>query len=262
MTPLIDIGANLTHESFQPDLNHVLQRASDAEIRYMIVTAASISSSEQALELAERYPQLYATVGIHPHEAKHFTDKSLNVLASLAKHPKTCALGECGLDFNRDFSPHPSQEKCLSAQLELACTLKMPVFMHERDAHARFIKLLDRYRSDLRNIVVHCFTGTEPELRNYLAMDCHIGITGWICDERRGEHLKPLIPLIPPSRLMLETDCPYLLPRDLQLKPKSRRNEPAYLSHILKTVARAANKTPAQLAKETTATAKQFFNLP
>lgn len=257
---LIDIGANLTHESFASDLDAVVERANNAGVKRLIVTGANTKSSEHAVSLASQYTSFFSTTGIHPHDAKTFTDKQLNLLHQLAQKDKVVALGECGLDFNRDYSPRPIQEKCFTAQLELACTLKMPVFMHERDAHTHFIKILDRYRADLADIVIHCFTGNETQLRNYLALDCHIGITGWICDERRGQHLKSLIPLIPANRLMLETDCPYLLPRDLKLK--TRRNEPAYLPHILRTVAIAGQKTEIQVAKETTATAAYFFRLP
>lgn len=258
---LIDIGANLTHESFVADLDDVLHRAKDAGVTKLIITGASLDGSEQAAQLSERYSQLFSTAGIHPHEAKTFTDKQLDLICCLTKQKTVVALGECGLDFNRDFSPRSIQEKCFIAQLELACELKMPVFMHERDAHTRFLKILDHYRAELDEIVVHCFTGNESELRNYLALDCHIGITGWICDERRGLHLQPLINLIPSNRLMLETDCPYLLPRDLKPKPKNRRNEPAYLTHILQTIATLTNKTAEQLAQETTETAIRFFRL-
>lgn len=258
---LIDIGANLTHESFVADLDDVLHRAEDAGVTKLIVTGASVGGSEQAAQLSERYPQLFSTAGIHPHEAKTFTDKNLDLIYCLTKQKTVVALGECGLDFNRDFSPRPIQEKCFIAQLELACELKMPVFMHERDAHTRFLKILDHHRAELNEIVVHCFTGNESELRNYLALDCHIGITGWVCDERRGLHLRSLINLIPSDRLMLETDCPYLLPRDLKPKPKNRRNEPAYLTHILQTIATLTNKTAEQLAQETTETAIRFFRL-
>ena len=172
------------------------------------------------------------------------------------------ALGECGLDFNRNYSPHPDQERWFVAQLELACELGKPLFVHSRDAHPRLAEILRRYRNRLSRVVVHCFTGQADELRAYLELDCHIGITGWICDERRGRHLLALVREIPAGRLLLETDAPYLTPRDLRPQPHARRNEPAFLPHIAATVARALGKPLDQLARETSANARAFFGLP
>ena len=183
-------------------------------------------------------------------------------MRALAVHSEVVAIGETGLDFNRDFSPRPQQELAFEAQLALAAELNMPVFMHERDAHVRFVQILRAYRDRLPRAVIHCFTGSETELRNYLDLDLHVGVTGWICDERRGEHLRNLVSSIPANRLMLETDAPYLLPRDLSPKPKSRRNEPGYLPHILATVARCRDEHPEDLAASSTATARAFFDLP
>jgi TatD DNase family protein len=258
---LIDIGANLTHESFQHDLTQVLERATAAGVGAIVVTGASQHGSEQALQLAEQHPQLYATAGVHPHEAAHYSDSIHTRLQQLATHPRVLAVGECGLDFYRDLSPRPAQEHCFARQLELACANGKSVFMHERDAHDRFVAILGQYINDLPKTVLHCFTGTESQLQAYLELGCHIGITGWICDERRGHHLREFIGAIPADRLMLETDAPYLLPRDLRPKPATRRNEPCYLPHILATVAAAVGKPPAQVAAETTANAQAFFNI-
>ena len=259
--PLIDIGANLTHESFQHDLDEVLTRAFENGVEQIIVTGASAHGSLRAAELANRYPQLKATAGVHPHEASHYNTETGASLKQLAQDNVVVAMGECGLDFYRDFSPRDIQEKCFAAQLEIACETQKPVFLHERDAHDRFTKILGEYFNDLPRVVVHCFTGTESQLDAYLEMGCYIGITGWICDERRGTHLRDFIGKIPGDRLMLETDSPYLLPRDLKPKPKSRRNEPHYLRHIADTVATITGKPIAQVAKETTKTAKLFFDL-
>jgi TatD DNase family protein len=258
---LIDIGANLTHESFQHDLAEVLERASAAGVAGIVVTGASEHGSIQALQLAQQHPQLYATAGVHPHEAAHYSDSVHKRLQQLAREPRVVAVGECGLDFYRDLSPRPVQEQAFIRQIELACGSGKPVFMHERDAHDRFIDIFARYRKDLPKAVLHCFTGTQSQLQAYLELGCYIGITGWICDERRGHHLREFIGSIPADRLMLETDAPYLLPRDLRPKPPTRRNEPYHLPHILETVAAAVGKTPAQVAAETTATAEEFFNI-
>ncbi|MBA3582478.1 MAG: TatD family hydrolase [Gammaproteobacteria bacterium] len=259
---LIDIGANLTHESFQVDLNEVLTRARAQHVSAFIITGASLPGSQAALALAQQHDDLFATAGLHPHEAQHFSRTTLAQLQELAKDPKVVALGECGLDYNRDFSPRDQQRYAFEAQLELACKLAKPVFLHERDAHDDFAKILERYKKDLVDYVVHCFTGVESQLQTYLELEAYIGITGWICDDRRGHHLHEFIQQVPADRLMIETDAPYLLPRDLKPKPKSRRNEPMHLLHICNTVARLVNKTPLQVANETTATAQHFFRLP
>ena len=171
-------------------------------------------------------------------------------------------MGETGLDFYRDFSPRPDQERAFEAQLEIASRLGLPVFMHERDAHRRFVEILKPVRDRLGPAVIHCFTGDRDDLDTYLDLDLHVGITGWICDERRGLHLRELVGRIPTDRLMLETDSPYLLPRDLRPRPRSRRNEPAHLAHVARAVASATGETVEALAARTTATACAFFGLP
>ncbi len=261
MTVLIDIGANLTHESFHSDLDQVLERAAAQNISEIIVTGASAEGNARALALAQRYPRLHCTAGVHPHEASHYTEAYGTELLRLGRAGEVVAMGECGLDFYRDLSPRPVQEHCFTAQLEIACAIGKPVFLHERDAHDRFVAILEPYLKRLPRVVVHCFTGTRSQLEAYLKLGCYIGITGWICDERRGSGLKDFIGLVPSDRLMLETDAPYLLPRTIKPAPKSRRNEPCYLPYIVEAVAQAAGKTPAQVAAETTATAKEFFNL-
>ena len=175
---------------------------------------------------------------------------------------RVVAIGECGLDYYRNYSPHADQERAFAAQLELAAELGLPVFLHQRDAHERFVAILREHRARLVRAVAHCFTGTDAELDDYLEMDLHIGITGWICDERRGAHLRELVRRIPAQRLMLETDAPYLLPRDLVPKPAARRNEPMYLAHVLKVVAACRDEDAGALATTTTATSRAFFGLP
>jgi TatD DNase family protein len=178
---------------------------------------------------------------------------------ALAADSRCVAVGECGLDFDRDFSPRPVQERVFEAQLELASELRKPVFLHERAAHARFREILARHRPRLSGAVVHCFTGNHDELDAYLALDCHIGITGWICDERRGLHLRDLLKHVPLERLMLETDAPFLAPRNL--KPRVNRNTPALLKHVLVAVAESLHRSPAEIASTTTANARRFFAL-
>jgi len=259
---LIDIGANLSHDSFRHDLPQVLERARAAGVAQMVVTGASESESRAAHDVASQYPGvLFATAGVHPHLAREWTDDTAAVIRELAQSPIVVAVGEAGLDFNRDFSPRPVQESVFAAQLAIAAELAMPMFMHERDAHDRFVAILGEYQAQLGPAVIHCFTGEAAELERYLEMDLHVGITGWICDERRCMYLRELVSRIPLERLMLETDSPYLLPRDLDPRPKSRRNEPMHLAHIVETVAACRRMDPAELAQATTRTARAFFGL-
>ena len=259
---LVDIGANLTHESFQKDLDAVIDSAIATGVKQMVVTGACEESSHQAAQLAERYDVLFATAGVHPHHADDCSSDTISVMKELCELERVVAVGETGLDYFRDLSPRSAQKKWFSRQLEIAVDNGLPVFLHEREAHDDFIGILSDYRDSLSQIVVHCFTGTEDQLRTYLDLDCHIGMTGWICDERRGSELKDYIGLVPDDRLMIETDAPYLLPRDIRPKPKKRRNVPANLPHILRAVATAREQSIEELAKNTTATAQQFFNLP
>ena len=260
---LIDIGANLTHESFAQDLDSVLARAARAGVSQLVVTGSSAAESAACVRLAQAHPRrLFATAGVHPHHARQWDATVARHIAEAAGHDCVVAVGEAGLDFYRDFSPRTDQERAFIAHLELAARIGKPLFLHERDAFERFHPILREHRAHLGAVVVHCFTGDMAALEAYLELDLHIGITGWICDERRGIHLRDLVARIPANRLMLETDSPYLLPRDLRPRPKSRRNEPMHLPHILRRVAVERAQDPFECAAHTTATARAFFALP
>ncbi len=259
---LIDIGVNLGHASFHSDRKQVLDRAIAAGVTTMIVTGTSVKSSVTAQALAAQYPDvLFSTAGVHPHDARNCNQQTIATLRKLAENKNVVAIGECGLDFNRDFSPRPVQEKWFEAQIELACELKLPLFLHERDAHKRFVEILSAHKNHLDEAVVHCFTGNEAELKMYLDLGFCIGITGWICDERRGLQLRELVRNIPLDRLMIETDAPFLTPRNIHPKPKDGRNEPALLPFVLQAVADCIKKPLDAVAAETTETARWFFRL-
>jgi TatD DNase family protein len=260
---LIDIGINLAHDSFDADRESVLSRAAEAGVTQMIVTGSSGPSTRRAIDFAREHPDhLFATAGVHPHHASELSEDLLAQLRELATLPQGVAVGECGLDYFRDLSPRPIQQQAFHRQLELARSVGKPVFLHQRDAHEDFVAILREHRAHLVGGVAHCFTGSREEMLTYLQMDLYIGMTGWICDERRGSHLLPLMPEIPADRLMLETDGPYLLPRDLPGKPESRRNEPRYLPHIAARVAQARGESAATLAASSTAAARKLFGLP
>lgn len=262
---LIDIGVNLTHPSFAPEREAVLARAVEAGVVQMVLTGTSLDDSELALELCRQLDEeqrLYCTAGVHPHEASDWDSGSAKVLRGLLAEDRVKAVGECGLDFNRDFSPRPLQEKAFEEQLGLAVELQLPVFIHERDAGERLLAILKDFRDKLPAAVVHCFTGERRTLYSYLDLDLHIGITGWICDERRGTHLQELVREIPEGRLMLESDAPYLLPRTLRPKPRNGRNQPAYLCEVLACVAQHRGESAERVAAHTTECARRFFDLP
>lgn len=259
---LVDIGANIAHESFDEDRSSMMQRAADAGINRIIVTGSSDHSNLRAAELAAQSPNnLSATAGVHPHHAAEYDDSSDSLIRTLAAKKAIVAVGECGLDYFRDLSPRDTQVEAFGRQIQIAKDTQLPLFLHQRDAHEDFVAVLEPALVQISSAVAHCFTGTEAQLRKYLAMDLYIGITGWICDERRGIHLHDIVALIPDDKLLIETDAPYLLPRTIRPRPKSRRNEPMYLQSVLRTVAEARQQSDEHVAAITTANALRFFGL-
>lgn len=264
----IDIGANLTHHTFRKDLDAVLERASDAGVSQLVVTGMDEKESVKARELASRHPgRLFATAGFHPHMASEFSSDSESVLRELAHRDEVVAIGETGLDFYRNHSPPEVQQRVFERHLELAAELQLPVFLHQRDAHQRFSEIIRAYRDDLVDGVAHCFTEGPEAAQEYVELGLHIGVTGWLCDERRGQALREAVGVIPRERLMVETDCPYLLPRDIDPKQaglpvKNRRNEPFLLPHIGRAVAHHAGREVEELARTSSEVARRFFRLP
>ncbi len=240
----------------------MIRRAIDGGVERIIVTGTDLASSEAAVALCASYtPHLYCTVGVHPHDSASVPVDWIDRLAKLAANSAVRAIGETGLDFNRNYSPQPAQRDVFDAQLTLAARLQLPVFVHDRDSNGAVAEALARDRPALRDVVVHCFTGTEADLHRYLDLGCHIGITGWVCDERRGSALKQLVPQIPDDRLLIETDAPFLLPRTMTPRPKSRRNEPGYLAWVARTVAEARGQTMEVVNEITHSNARRVFAL-
>ena len=238
-----DIGANLTHKSFQEDMENVLQESQQNGVKRLSVTGSCLEDSILALEISNRFPDMcVSTAGIHPHNAKEFSRELFTEIKDLLIEDKVKCVGETGLDFNRNYSSPEDQQRSFEAHIELAIDISKPLFLHERDAHEKFIEIINPYLNEMPKSVVHCFTGQKEALLKYIDMNFYIGITGWLCDERRGKHLEELIPLIPLEKLLIETDSPYLLPRDMGLD-NSSRNEPQYLKHIAKRVAEYRNES-------------------
>ncbi len=258
---MFDIGVNLTSSRFDNDRDAVVRRADEAGVRGMLLTGTSVDESEAAWQLTQKHHRCWSTAGVHPHDASSWNEESATRLRALAARDEVVAIGECGLDFNRNFSTPRQQELAFTAQLQLATELEMPVFMHCRDAHERFLALLDPWLDKLPGAVLHCFTGTREEAMECLDRGLYLGITGWVCDERRGLVLRELLPVIPAQRLLLETDAPWLLPRDLKPVPASRRNEPAFLTHILERVAHWRGEDRAWLEQATDENVRNLFGV-
>ncbi|WP_097290345.1 3'-5' ssDNA/RNA exonuclease TatD [Escherichia coli] len=254
---MFDIGVNLTSSQFAKDRDDVVACAFDAGVNGLLITGTNLRESQQA----RQYSSCWSTAGVHPHDSSQWQAATEEAIIELAAQPEVVAIGECGLDFNRNFSTPEEQERAFVAQLRIAADLNMPVFMHCRDAHERFMTLLEPWLDKLPGAVLHCFTGTREEMQACVAHGIYIGITGWVCDERRGLELRELLPLIPAEKLLIETDAPYLLPRDLTPKPSSRRNEPAHLPHILQRIAHWRGEDAAWLAATTDANVKTLFGI-
>ena len=264
---LIDIGANLADASFDADRDEVIARAEAVGVRHMIVTGTGLSESEQALELAGGKPEvLRCTAGIHPHLATQWTDapkRARSILGSVLRNPLAVAAGECGLDYFRNLSPPDAQRAAFTGQLELAAEHGKPVFLHQRDAHDDFLAILKDSEAARLGGVAHCFTGGPAEAESYLNLGLHIGITGWILDERRNHELLQAISLIPLDRVLLETDSPYLLPRHPDVKPvRKRRNEPQFLPCIASEVARRMGVEAEELTAAAGRNTQALFGWP
>jgi TatD DNase family protein len=259
---MIDIGVNLTNTRFDKDRDELIARAKVAGINAMLVTGTNISESHKAIQLSAQYPDyLYSTAGVHPHDADNVSDTYLQEIRVLAKNKAVKAIGECGLDFNRNFSTPKQQEKVFAEQISLAAELKLPLFLHQRDAFSAWFQLLSPYLTSVPSMVSHCFTGNAIELDRCLSAGMYIGITGWVCDERRGKSLQALIPSIPLNRLMIETDAPYLTPRTIKPKPKSSRNEPSYLPYVIETLAELYQCNAQDIVDASSENARKVFNL-
>lgn len=255
MSPLFDIGVNLTNNRFNDDLQQVLARSKEAGVQGLLLTGTSEAESAAALNICNNYPDCWSTAGVHPHDAANVSETFIAQLRHLARDDKVLAIGECGLDFNRNFSPREAQLSVFQQQIELATELNLPLFLHERDAFDEQIKMLSAVNR-LRG-VAHCFTGTPAQMQAYLALGLYIGITGWVCDPRRGQDLQEAVKHLPLERLLLETDAPFLTPKTLP--GKIRRNEPCYLPHIAETVADLKQISVEEVARAATHNAQTLL---
>ena len=252
---MFDIGANLTSSHFSDDLDSVLDESFEAGVKKICITSSNLQDVRNAKKITERNKNLYYSVGFHPHNAKDFKIEFLKEMSIYLDDPKAICLGEMGLDFNRNFSSKEEQILCFESQLSLANSINKPLFLHQRDAHEEFLSILDNYKFN-QKLIVHCFTGNLSELEDYLKRDFYIGITGWVCDLKRGLDLRECINHIPQDKLLIETDSPYLSPRK-----KIRRNEPKFLIDVAEEVARLRQQTKESIVKSSYENSLNFFNL-
>lgn len=263
---LIDIGVNLTNKRFDKDRTDIITRAKLQGVTALLVTGTSVEESQQALSLCQYYQQqfpktLFATAGVHPHDADAVCDDYLTQLTQLASHSEVKAIGECGLDFNRNFSVPKQQLKVFKEQINLASQLDMPLFLHQRDAFEPWFSALKPFIDKIPAMVAHCFTGNKHELEQCVSAGMYIGITGWLCDERRGQELRDIVNIIPLEQLLIETDAPYLTPRTIRPKPKSSRNEPSYLPYVVEQLAKLTAIDPKEIACQTRLNTKKIFDI-
>jgi TatD DNase family protein len=244
---LFDSHCHLDDKQYFRDFRGVLKRAEKAGVKCMLTVGVNQKSSSQAVSLADSYPGIYASVGVHPHDARRCNSATLEALIRLAENDSVKAWGEIGLDFNRMYSPREDQERWLIQQLKAADEINLPTIFHERDSQGRFLDLLKKYSHKIRKGVVHCFSGNSAELDQYLDLGLCIGITGIVTMKQRGETLRHMIPAIPADRLIIETDAPYLTPAPQ--KNKTRRNEPAFVKSVLLKLAEVRQQDPAELAE-------------
>ena len=238
MHEIADIACNFTSERFDKDLDDVINRAITNKITKFGLICSRLSDIDKLLKIYDKYSKhMFCTIGVHPHHANEINDQYLKKLKEAVNLNDPDAIGETGLDFFRNLSTYDEQIYAFEEQIKIAIDTNKPLFLHQRDSHDDFIKILREYSSDINKAVVHCFTGTQEQLEDYLELDCYIGVTGWICDEKRNVELRKTIKNIPLEKLMIETDCPYLIPKNLPNKPKNNRNEPINLNHIVNEIA-------------------------
>ncbi|WP_051236249.1 TatD family hydrolase [Ottowia thiooxydans] len=258
---LVDIGVNFHSAQLAPLTDQLLMRARAANVAQILATGTSAASSRQALELARAHPgTVFATAGVHPHGAKSFDADAVRELAELWKCPEVVAVGECGLDYNRNFSTPEAQRMAFAQQLSMAIETRKPLFLHCRDAFADFHDMLAPVVADGARGVVHCFTGNRAEAEAFLALGLDIGITGWVTDLQRGQALRDAVPAIPLDRLHLETDAPYLFPKNAE--KRRGHNEPANLPWVAAGVAKLLRRDVDNIIQACTSNSRRMFGLP
>ena len=257
---IFESHCHLDDRSYIGDLDEVIQRARSAQVCAMMTVGTDGPSSGRAVVIADTYPDVYAAVGLHPHDAKACNEETLCGLKALAGHSKVLAWGEIGLDFDRMYSPAKVQERWFERQIESAVEVGLPMIFHERDSQGRFKDILKTFWTNEYKGVVHCFSGSDAELDVYLDLGLNIGITGIVTMQSRGAGLRRMVRRIPAERLLVETDAPYLTPAPE--RNKNRRNEPSFVRSVLLKLAEVRGEAPEELAAVVWANTCRLFGLP
>lgn len=255
---LIDTHCHLTFEPLVDDVHAVIERSREAGVTRWITVGTMLADSRKAVELAARHEHMYATVGIHPHDAKEADEQAMDALRQIARADTVVAIGETGLDFHYNFSKQPDQKRVFAAHLDLARELDLPVIVHSRNAFDETVDILDRHGGGLRGVVFHCYGGTARQAEQLLERGYHISFTG-VVTFKNAEAARQAARVVPLDRLMLETDCPYMSPEPMR---KQRPNEPALMVHTARLLAELKGVDLEGLARATTVTARRFFDLP
>jgi TatD DNase family protein len=253
---IVDTHAHLDMGDFAVDLNSVIARATESGIDKIITAGTNVKSSEKAIALAEKYPQVYTAVGIHPHETTIVQKADIIQIAELAKHQRVVALGEMGLDFYRNYSPRDKQFQALKWQLELASELSLPTIIHARQSAKEMIEVLSEWIGKSHPEppgVIHCFSDGIAIAKKYLDMGFYLAFGGYITYPK--SRVPDVVKNIPFDRLLVETDCPFLPPQ----KYRGKRNEPAYTVITVETIAGILGMTSEAVARQTTDNAKKLF---
>ena len=254
---LIDTHCHLTFEPLAGDVAGVIERSRAAGVTGWITVGTSLEDSRAAIELAGLYEGMYATAGIHPHEAKSADAAALDELKRLARSEKVVAVGETGLDFHYNFSKQPDQRRVFIAHLEIARELNLPVVVHSRNAFDETVEILDRNGGGLKGVVFHCFSGSAQQAKLLLDRGYHMSFTG-VVTFKNAQATRDAAKVVPLDRLMVETDCPYMSPEPVRsYKP----NEPALMVHTARCLAEVKGVEMNRLAQTTTQTAVTFFGL-
>ena len=251
---LIDSHAHLNLNQFNKDRETVIERARKAGLVAIVNIGTDLASSRATVKLAEKHDFIYATVGVHPHDAKTVTSAVLDELRTLARHPKVVAIGEIGLDYYRDLSPRDVQRRAFAEQLALAAELRLPVVIHSREAHADVLAALRGWEG---TGVLHSYSAGPELVEEVLELGFSIGISGPVTFPK-ANRLREVAAAVPLERLLVETDCPYLTP----VPYRGRRNEPAYVQHVVETVARARKMPAEAVAQATAGNACRLFGMP
>jgi len=251
---LIDTHAHL---DLLNDPAAALDRAQKAGVGQVVTVGIDLDSSRRAADFSRELPGVFCTVGLHPHEAAKASPKLWGELKRLALTASAVAVGECGLDFYRDLSPRHLQREAFAAQIGLALDLGLPLVVHDRDAHAEVLNTLAKSGAERVGGVVHCFSGDASLAAEAVSLGFSLGITG-VITYKKSDELRSLVKTVPLTKLLIETDCPYLSPEPYRGKP----NEPAYVSYTHQALAKALGVTPEEVASVTTDNARRLFSLP